>query len=209
MMGDSLDPITGGDSLSSANDQTTVVQVSAVEVGALVNFIKKVVSPILEGDWFVQSSLEYCLNEIHNQERLRRFITDPQNKSLLVQRISAKGKIGKTIFLLHMTHTWIVFLFCVVFFSVEDEEVSDNGGHSDETVAYTISDEVVFSNMKINRVLLIKISSYLEADKSIHSQLDIIKLRDANPYETLHSYISTAIAPFFKAYVRETRRAER
>ncbi|XP_074602445.1 dynein heavy chain, cytoplasmic isoform X2 [Brevipalpus obovatus] len=180
MMGDSLDPITGGDSISSANDQT-VVQVSAVEVGALVNFIKKVVSPILEGDWFVQSSLEYTLNDIHNQERLRKFITDPQNKSLLVQRISAK----------------------------EDEEVSDNGGHSDETVVYTISDEVVFSNMKINRVLLIKISPYLEADKSIHSQLDIIKLRDANPYETLHSYISTAIAPFFKAYVRETRRAER
>lgn len=91
----------------------------------------------------------------------------------------------------------------------EDEEVTDNGGESDETITYSIVEEVVFGNPRITSVVLIKKSSFLEADKSIHSQLRVINLSDANPYETLHSYISCAVAPYFKSYVKETRRAER
>ena len=41
------------------------------------------------------------------------------------------------------------------------------------------------------------------------SQVRVMNLNDASPYETLHSYISSAVAPYFKSYVRETGRAER
>lgn len=49
----------------------------------------------------------------------------------------------------------------------------------------------------------------LEADKAFPSQLRVMNLNDSSPYETLHSYISSAVAPYFKSYVRETGRAER
>lgn len=95
MMGDSLDPITSVDSLPPANDQATV-QISAAEVSALVNLIKKVVPPILEEDAYLQPSLVNLLDDIHIQEKLRKFITDPQIKSLLIQRISTKGECEGT-----------------------------------------------------------------------------------------------------------------
>lgn len=57
--------------------------------------------------------------------------------------------------------------------------------------------------------MLIKDSLFLEADKSLESQLLCCKFKDSDPYGTLHSYISSAFAPYFKSHVKETRRAER
>ena len=34
-------------------------------------------------------------------------------------------------------------------------------------------------------------------------------LSEGSPYETLHSYVSTAVAPFFKSFVRESGKADR
>lgn len=90
-MGDSLDQISGVDSLPPTTELATV-KISAAEVSALVNFIKKVVPPILEEESFLQPSLVKLLEEVHVQEKLRKFITDPLIKSLLIQRISTKGK---------------------------------------------------------------------------------------------------------------------
>ena len=49
----------------------------------------------------------------------------------------------------------------------------------------------------------------MEADKSFPSQLQIMNLGDGSPYETLHSYVSNAVSPYFKSYIRETGKAER
>jgi dynein heavy chain 1 len=32
---------------------------------------------------------------------------------------------------------------------------------------------------------------------------------EGSPYETLHAYVSNAVAPYFKSYIKETGKAER
>lgn len=56
---------------------------------------------------------------------------------------------------------------------------------------------------------LIKRGVVVEADKSINSQLRVINFSEGSPYETLHSFISKTMAPYFKSYVRETGRVDR
>lgn len=99
-MNDSLDPIStiggggggsGGDSLPSASDPTTV-QLPTIEVSTLVTYIKEVVAPALEGRAYVHPSLVNLLDRSSSQEKLKKFITDTQVKSILIQRFSSKGK---------------------------------------------------------------------------------------------------------------------
>ncbi len=87
--------------------------------------------------------------------------------------------------------------------------MSESGSDGDENVVYSMSEEVRFLNAKINSVVLIKKGMVLEAEKNISSQLRVMNLSDGSPYETLHSYVSAAVAPYFKSYVKETGRAER
>ncbi|RXG51479.1 Cytoplasmic dynein 1 heavy chain 1, partial [Armadillidium vulgare] len=61
----------------------------------------------------------------------------------------------------------------------------------------------------MNSVLCIKRGVVIEADKSISSQIRSIQLSDGSPYETLHSYVSNAVAPYFKSYVKESGKIER
>jgi len=49
----------------------------------------------------------------------------------------------------------------------------------------------------------------VEADKTFPSQIQVMNLSDGSPYESLHSYISNAVSPFFKSYIKETGKAER
>lgn len=102
-MSDSLDPIStvvgagggsGGDSLPSSNDQSTV-QLPAIEVSTLVTYIKEVVAPALEGRAYVHPSLINLLDHSSTQEKLRQFISDTQVKSILIQRFSSKGELFK------------------------------------------------------------------------------------------------------------------
>lgn len=44
----------------------------------------------------------------------------------------------------------------------------------------------------------------LEAGKSIASQLQAINLSEGSPFESLHALVRNSIAPFFKAYVKQT-----
>jgi dynein heavy chain 1 len=36
-----------------------------------------------------------------------------------------------------------------------------------------------------------------------------MNLSEGSPYETLHAFISNAVAPYFKSYIKETGKAER
>ena len=62
----------------------------------------------------------------------------------------------------------------------------------------------VFSSL-----IVIKRGAIVEADKSFTSQLRVMNMSEGSPYETLHSYISNAVAPYFKSYVRVSGRADR
>ena len=41
------------------------------------------------------------------------------------------------------------------------------------------------------------------------SSFRVISLGEGSPYETLHSYVSAAMAPYFKSFVRESGKADR
>ena len=57
--------------------------------------------------------------------------------------------------------------------------------------------------------VVIKRGPVVEADKSFTSQLRLMSLSDGSPYETLHAYVSNAVAPYFKSFVRATGKAVR
>lgn len=66
-----------------------------------------------------------------------------------------------------------------------------------------------FAYFPFTSVVFIKRGPQLEGDKSLASQLRIMNFSDGSPYETLHAYISNAVAPYFKSYIKETGKAER
>ena len=107
-----------------------------------------------------------------------------------------------------------------------------------ETVSYSVLSEVAYFNAKATRLvfifqtaailtrffdvltkafnlnfrfsaLVIKRGTVVEADKSFTSQLRLMNLSDGSPYETLHSFVSNAVAPYFKSYIRTTGKAIR
>lgn len=91
----------------------------------------------------------------------------------------------------------------------DTEEEDESSEASEENLTYNICEEVVFGNPRVSSVVIIKKSPILEADKSVKNQLRVMNLTDSSPYETLHSYVSNAVAPYFKSFVRETGRVER
>lgn len=177
---DMAPPLSGGvDSLSVAGDNNSVAPIFA-NVSTLISYLSRMVPALLEEEQ--PNTLTKLLEEFNTKEKLKKFITDPQTKTLLIQRYLLKE---------------------------EEDATTENSTELDEQVVYSIVDEVVFGNPKITSIVLIKKTSHIEADKSIYNQICEMILNDSNPYGTLHSYISSAVAPYFKSYVKETRRAER
>ncbi|XP_040576126.1 dynein heavy chain, cytoplasmic [Lepeophtheirus salmonis] len=76
-------------------------------------------------------------------------------------------------------------------------------------VSYSFSTDVRFTNPRNMSVVLVKRNPLIEAEKPLGSQLRILTLSEGSPYETLHSYISSAVAPYFKSFVRESGKADR
>ena len=58
-------------------------------------------------------------------------------------------------------------------------------------------------------IVFVKRGAVVEAEKPIVQQVRVISLSDGSPYETLHSYVSAAVAPYFKSFVRESGKADR
>lgn len=75
-------------------------------------------------------------------------------------------------------------------------------------VTYSITNDVQFTNSRAASLACIKRGAVIEADKSIHSQLRLINFSEGSPYETLHSFISKTLAPYFKSYVKESGRGD-
>lgn len=94
-------------------------------------------------------------------------------------------------------------------FAEDDSDQATEGEEEKESVQYSISNEVQFTGPRISALVLLKKGPVIEADKSVHSQLRVLNLGEGSPYETLHAYISKAMAPYFKSFVKESGRADR
>ena len=168
----------GGDNSSST---------SVVANRDFVKFILNVVPVILEGESCeAPAELQEACNDPGNFECIRKFLTDPQVRAIIVNRNVLK----------------------------EDEE--DNSGTESATEAeresrtiYTVCLNVQYSGPKLTSVAFIKRGGVVEADKKIASQIRVLNLSDDSPFETLHSLVSNAVAPFFKSFVTSSGKADR
>ncbi|XP_047193613.1 cytoplasmic dynein 1 heavy chain 1 isoform X1 [Scophthalmus maximus] len=88
------------------------------------------------------------------------------------------------------------------------EDVGDEGEEEKECITYNISIDIHYG-IKSNSLALIKRTGVIDADKPISTQVRVLTLSEDSPYETLHSFISNAVAPFFKSYIRESGKADR
>ncbi|XP_042240101.1 dynein heavy chain, cytoplasmic-like isoform X4 [Homarus americanus] len=153
---------------------------AVAEVDAVIRYVKRVASVMLEDDDEASSELQAALNAPQYQDVVRKFVADPQAKSLLVQRSATKE---------------------------ETEEGSEMEEEKD--VVFHLSTGVHFSSIKMNSILCIKRGGVIEADKSISSQIRTLNLSDGSPYETLHAIVANAVAPYFKSFVKESGKIER
>lgn len=83
-----------GDSLDPAAD-TSVVDIqnlSIVEFDAFANYIKKAVTILLPEDDCVPPALSSALDDPENQEKVKKFLSDPQCQALYIQRTCSKGE---------------------------------------------------------------------------------------------------------------------
>jgi dynein heavy chain 1 len=60
----------------------------------------------------------------------------------------------------------------------------------------------------MDSIVFTKRGTIVEADKSIHSQLQLVLLPNGSPCETLHT-ISKTMGPYFKSYVKEKGKIDR
>jgi len=129
---------SGVDSLSVAGDSNSVAPISFANVSTLSAYLSRMVPALLEEEQ--PNAFIKLLDESNTREKLKKFITDPQTKTLLIQRYLLKE---------------------------EEDTTSENSTELEEQVVYSVVDEVVFGNPKITSIVLIKKSSHIEADKSI------------------------------------------
>ena len=89
--------------------------------------------------------------------------------------------------------------------NVEEE----NSSESPVKLEYGIQLSVQFLSPKENAIVFIKRGSVIEGDKKIYKQVQMINLENASPFDTLHSYVSNAVSPFFKSYVKKSGKSDR
>ncbi|KAL7038933.1 hypothetical protein ACKWTF_009751 [Chironomus riparius] len=172
-----------GDSLETIDQSIDNQQqnISIVDYKAFSNYLRKCVNLFFDDEEFNSSKLEEALDENKaNQECIKKFLSDPQVQTLYIQKSSNK----------------------------EDDQ-SQEGEEEKESSQYYISNEVHFTNPRYQSLVCLKRAAVIEAEKSIHSQLRLINFSEGSPYETLHSFISKTLSPYFKSYVKESGRADR
>ncbi|KAG0726862.1 Dynein heavy chain, cytoplasmic [Chionoecetes opilio] len=170
-----MDP---GEEDGSGGGLETVVAVAEVE--AVVRHMQRLTQVMLEEVDQPSAELLAAMRNPQTQEVVRKFVADPQTKTVLIQRSSTKED------------------------TEEGAEVEE-----DKEVVYHISSGVFFTSIKMNSLLCLKRGGVVEADKPIGAQIRTWSLSEGSPYETLHDYVANAFAPYFKAYVKETGKIER
>ncbi|KAF4101796.1 hypothetical protein G5714_016596 [Onychostoma macrolepis] len=151
---------------------------TVADASVLQKHIRKLVPLLLEDGGDAPASLESALEEKSALEQMRKFLSDPQVHSILVERSALK------------------------------EDVGDEGEEERECISYSISIDIHYG-LKSNSLALIKRIGVIDADKPISTQVRVLTLSEDSPYETLHSFISNAVSPYFKSYIRESGKADR
>ncbi|KAM9149649.1 LOW QUALITY PROTEIN: cytoplasmic dynein 1 heavy chain 1-like [Pangshura tecta] len=151
---------------------------NVADVSVLQKHLRKLVPLLLEDGGEVPAALEAALEEKGALEQMRKFLSDPQVHTVLVERSTLK------------------------------EDVGNEGEEEREFISYSINTDIRYG-LKSNSLAFIKRIPVIDADKPVSSQLRVLTLSEDSPYETLHSFISNAVAPFFKSYVRESGKADR
>lgn len=157
------------------------METATYNVEPLSNYVHKNTLALLEAD--DDGILKRVLQQQHPQDLLARFITEPQLRSLLVRRYSRR----------------------------EDEEEDPDLSQSsiDCDCVYEVTSDIRVANSRSVSVVFVKQTPVLETDKHLSKQIRVLTLDDKEPYQALHSYVSSAVTPYFKSYVKETGRAER
>ncbi|KAG8561687.1 hypothetical protein GDO81_015440 [Engystomops pustulosus] len=170
------DTSTGDD--GSGNLEVSAAVQNVADALVLQKHIRKLVPLLLEDGGDAPASLEAALEEKSALEQMRKFLSDPQIHTILVERTTLK------------------------------EDVGDEGEEEREFISYNINIDIHYG-LKSNSLAFIKRTPVIDADKPISSQIRVLTLSEDSPYETLHSFISNAVAPFFKSYIRESGKADR
>ncbi|XP_030891210.1 cytoplasmic dynein 1 heavy chain 1-like [Leptonychotes weddellii] len=171
------EPGGGGGEDGSAGLEVSAVQ-NVADVSVLQKHLRKLVPLLLEDGGEAPAALEAALEEKSALEQMRKFLSDPQVHTVLVERSTLK------------------------------EDVGDEGEEEKEFISYNINIDIHYG-VKSNSLAFIKRAPVIDADKPVSSQLRVLTLSEDSPYETLHSFISNAVAPFFKSYIRESGKADR
>ncbi|XP_023932000.1 cytoplasmic dynein 1 heavy chain 1-like, partial [Lingula anatina] len=167
------------DSGSEAEAQSQNVQTVA-DVSVFANYLRRAIPVMLEDGDDTPKALHDALKEKNKLEAIRKFLSDSQVPALLIQRCSNKDEVG-----------------------------GEGEGDVEEVITYDIASDVHFTSARMASVVIIKRGTIIEADKSIASQIRLMSLSDGSAYETLHSFVANAVAPFFKSFVKESGKGER
>lgn len=109
-----------------------------------------------------------------SEPRLKKFIEDPQERSLFVLRsIPPEG----------------------------GEEEGESSGGGDFKPGYELRLGLGYRPVRAVGVGFIKRGAILEADKTVRSQLRVMNFSEDSPFETLHSYIRDAVTPYFNSFI--------
>ncbi|KAM4013249.1 cytoplasmic dynein 1 heavy chain 1 [Anomaloglossus baeobatrachus] len=168
---------SGGDDGTGNLEVSAAVQ-NVADTSVLQKHIRKLVPLLLEDGGDAPAALEAALEEKSALEQMRKFLSDPQVHTVLVERTTLK------------------------------EDVGDEGEEEREFTSYKLNIDIHYG-LKSNSLAFIKRTPVIDADKPISNQLRVLTLSEDSPYETLHSFISNAVAPFFKSYIRESGKADR
>lgn len=178
----SSDQTTTG--LLNNSPQTTIVQSSSSQVAdtkLFINYLRQLISVLLECSIESSNELEKCLNEKSTIECVKKFISESQVRSLVIHKFITKD-------------------------DEESEQGSDPFKDTDtgtsSTIQYVITIEMHYTSPKCLTLQIIKRGTIVESDKKFSNQLRVISLFDSSPYETLHSYVSNTLAPYFKSYIK-------
>ena len=173
---------------STADGGDTQSSTSVVDASEFVKYIVKIVPVILEGEARESNSheLRNACGVAEYFECIKKFLSDPQIRALIISKSVLKDE-------------------------EEDNSGTDSATESDRDgrVTYSIHLNMQYTAPKLTSVGFIKRLAVVEADKSMASQLRVLNLSEDSPFETLHSFVSNAVAPYFKSFVRISGKAER
>ncbi|XP_078314970.1 cytoplasmic dynein 1 heavy chain 1-like isoform X1 [Crassostrea virginica] len=155
------------------------VQATA-ELSDFAEYLLRIIPALMEDKDTAPPQLKTTIFEKSTSEVIKKFLGDPQIPVLLIQRSSTKD---------------------------ESEEVGEGDGEA--PAVYTFSVDVHYTSSKVSSMVLIKRGQLVEAEKSFPSQIRVMNFSEGSPYETLHAYVSNAVSPYFKSYIKETGKAER